>query len=95
MQFDREHGGLAFEFFRLIIFGESDVDIFLLADIHAHDLLFESFDEGMAAENERVALRRAAFEFDAVHAARKIDDHAVAVFRRAALYVHRAGISFL
>jgi len=81
-----EHGGLARQLLRLILLGEGDIEVLLLADAHADHLLLKARDKGMGADLEGLALGRAAREGDAVHGARVIEVHGVALDHGAILH---------
>ena len=95
MQGDRKHGVLALEVFRLVVFGEFDLDVLAFAHVHAHDLFFKAGDKGAAAQNEGIVFGRAALKLFSVHAAREVDGGGISVFCRAALYRHEAGVALL
>ena len=84
-----EHGGLAGQILSLIILGEGDVDVLLLAGGHADDLLLEAGDEHLGAQDQIMPLALAALKGNAVHAALEVDDRRVA-FLRGALGRHDA-----
>ena len=78
-----EDGFLARQLLRVILGREGDVQVLLLADVHADHLLFKARDEGVAADLEGLALGGAAGELHAVHAAGVIEVHGVALGNRA------------
>ena len=88
-----EHRGLTLKVFRLIIFGEGNVDVLFLADRHTHDLIFKPGNELTAAERKIEALRFAAVELHAVHRAHEIDICDIAVLRRSVRNRHLACVS--
>ena len=63
----------------MIVLGEGDGDVLLLADAHADDLFLEAGDEGAGAENKAVIGVCAAVEGNAVHGAGIINDGGIAV----------------
>ena len=66
----------------MVILRESDLDVLLVALLHADKLILETGDETAAAESEIVSLRAAAVELLSVHGTDKIDVDDVALFRR-------------
>ena len=58
MNLDLENNGLARKVFRMVILGEGDVDVTLVADVHADHLLFKARDERAAADFQGLTLRR-------------------------------------
>ena len=72
-----EHNGLASQIL-VIVFGEGDVDVLLLAGRHAHQLLLKAGDEGTAAQLQVVVLALAALKGNAVIEALEVDIHGVA-----------------
>ena len=79
MQLDLEGGVLAGQLLSLVLLGELDVDVELLAGLVADDLLLKAGDEGAGAQHQRVVLGLAALESDAVHEALEVDVNGVAV----------------
>ena len=79
MELDLENSVLALEVLRLILLGELDVDIELVAGVVADDLLLKAGDEVAGAELEVIFLRLAALERLAVAEALEVDDNGVAV----------------
>ena len=79
MQLDLEGGVLAGQLLSLILLGELDIDIKLLASLVADNLLLEAGDEGAAAQHQRVVLSLAAVEGNAINKALKVDIHGVTV----------------
>ena len=63
----------------MILLGEGNVDVLLLADSHANHLIFKAVYEGVAADLEGCALSGAAFELDAGYAAGVVKVYGVAV----------------
>ena len=57
----------------MIVFREGDVQVLLLADLHAHDLILKAGDKGAGAEHQFVALRGAALKGHAVEQALIVD----------------------
>ena len=86
---------LALEVFRMIGFGELDVQVPLLADLHAHHLLLEAGDEGVGANDQRLMLGGAAVELHAVHSAGVIQLRLVAVLQPPVGHVHHPGNALL
>ena len=64
-----ENGVLALQVFGVVLHGEGDGDVLLLADVHADELLLKARDEGLGADHELLAFGRAAVELHAVHGA--------------------------
>ena len=79
MQLDLEDSGLASQLSSLVLLGEGDVDVELLASSVADDLVLEAGDEAAAAQGQAVVLSLAALECDAIHKALEVDVHDVAV----------------
>ena len=79
MQLDLEGGVLAGQFLSLVLLGELDVDVELLAGLVADDLLLKAGDEGAGAQHQRVVLSLAALESNAVNEALEVDVNGVAV----------------
>ena len=79
MQLDLEGGVLAGQLLSLVLLGELDVDVELLAGLVADDLLLEAGDEGAGAQHQRVVLSLAALESNTVNEALKVDVNGVAV----------------
>ena len=79
MNFDLENNGLARKVFRMVILGEGDVDVTLVADVHADHLLFKSGNEGAGTDFELIAFGSAAFELFIAHEARKIEGYDIAL----------------
>ena len=73
MKLDFEGGILASQLFRLVLLGELNVHIELVACLMADNLLLEAGNEGTAAQHQCVVLGFAALERLAVHKALKID----------------------
>ena len=57
----------------MIVLREGDVYVLLLADLHAHDLIFKAGDEGAGAKHQFVALRGAALKGHAVEQSLIVD----------------------
>ena len=72
-------GGLALEILGMILLGEGDVDVLLLAGIDTHQLLLEAGDEGVGADVQGLILGGAALEGHAVHLAAVIEDDPIPV----------------
>ena len=79
VQLDLEGGVLASQLLSLVLLGELDVDVELLAGSVANDLLLEAGDEGTAAQHQRVVLSLAAVESNAIDKALEVDIHSVTV----------------
>ena len=79
VQLDLEGGILASQLLSLVLLGELDVDVELLAGSVANDLLLEAGDEGTAAQHQRVVLSLAAVESNAIDKALEVDIHSVTV----------------
>ena len=79
VQLDLEGGILASQLLSLVLLGELDVDVKLLAGSVANDLLLEAGDEGTAAQHQRVVLSLAAVESNAIDKALEVDIHSVTV----------------
>ena len=79
VQLDLEGGVLASQLLSLVLLGELDVDVELLAGLVADDLLLETGDEGAGAQHQRVVLGLAALESDAVNEALEVNVNGVAV----------------
>ena len=82
---DVELGILACQIFGLILFRESDCDGFLVTGLHANQLLFKAGDELARANHQSRIFRLAAFKFDTVELANKIDDQLITFCRLLAL----------
>ena len=91
VQLHMEHRVLALEVLGVILLGEGDVQIALLADGHAHHLLLEAGDEVARADHQRLMLGGAAGKRHAIHRAGVVQLSLVAVFQRAVGHVHAAG----
>ncbi len=76
---DLENNGLARKVFRMVILGEGDVDVTLVADVHADHLLFKSGNEGAGTDFELIAFGSAAFELLIAHESRKIEGYDIAL----------------
>ena len=63
----------------VIVLGEGDVQLLLVAGLHAHDLLLKAGDKGAGAQLQAVVLALAAFEGHAVVKALEVDDGGVPV----------------
>ena len=86
-----EHRVLALEILGVILLGEGDVQVALLADGHAHHLLLEAGDEVARANDQRLMLGGAAGKRHAIHRAVIVQLGLVAVFQRAVGHIHAAG----
>ena len=80
VQLDLEDSGLAGQLIGLILLGEGDVDVELLAGAVTHDLILEAGDEAAAAQGQVVVLGLAALKGHPVGEALEVDVHDVAVF---------------
>ena len=94
VQLDLEDGGLAGQLLGLVLLGEGDVDVELIAGGVAHDLVLEAGDEAAAAQGQVVVLRLAALKGHAVGEALEVDVHDVAVLS-GALAGQLAGVALL
>ena len=83
MQLDLEDSRLASQLGSLILLGEGDVDVKLLASGVADDLILKAGDEAAAAQGQAVVLSLAALESDTVHKALEVDIHDIAVLSSA------------
>ena len=79
----------------MIGFGELDVQVPLLADLHAHHLLLEAGDEGVGADHQRLMLGGAAVELHAIDGTGVVQLGLVAVLQRAVGHVHHPGNALL
>ena len=79
VQLDLEGSVLAGQLLSLVLLGELDVDVELLAGLVADDLLLEAGDEGAGAQHQRVVLGLAALESDAINEALEVDVNGVTV----------------
>ena len=86
-----EHGSLASQVLSVILLGEGDVQILLLADLHADHLILEAGDEGVAADDQGLILSGAALKGHAVHRAGIVQLHGVTGGHSAILHVHGTG----
>ena len=75
----REGRLLAGEVLGAVALGEGDLDLRLVAGLHADELLLEAGDEAARAEHQREVLGGAALEGLAVDLAVEVDHHLVAV----------------
>ena len=71
--------GLPFRFSAWIVGREGDVELLLVADLDADQLVLEARDQLARAEHDRHVLAGAAVERDAVDLADEVDHHLVAV----------------
>ena len=76
----------------MVVFGEGDVDVLLLAGAHADYLLLKAGNEGMRAQLQVIVLALAAVEGNAVQGAQEVDVGGVAVLGGA---VHGLGSSHI
>ena len=76
----------------MIILGEGDVDVLLVAGLHADDLLFKAGNEAVRAQLQAVVLALAALERLAVQEALEVDDGGVALLSLA-LHAHKARVA--
>ena len=91
MDLHLEDHGLAGQI-RMIVLGEGDVQILLVAGLGAHQLLFEAGDEAVGTQLQAVVLTLAAVEGLAVQETLEVDDHGVA-FLGLALHAHETGVA--
>ncbi len=82
MDLDLEHGGFPLQRVDLVVLRERDVDVLLVAGLHADQLVFEAGDEAAIAEHQRVALGRTALERLAVDLADEVDHDRIALDRQ-------------
>ena len=75
--------GLASQLGSLILLGERDVDVKLLAGGVADDLILKAGDEAAAAQGQAVVLSLAALESNTVHKALEVDIRDIAVLSSA------------
>ncbi len=94
MQLDLEDSSLASQLSSLILGGEGDVHVELLAGGVANDLLLEAGDEAAAAQSQVVVLSLAALECDTVHKALEVDINDIAILS-SALTGQLTGIALL
>ena len=92
MQLHFKHDVFAGQIFHVIL-GEGDVDILLLADLHADDLLLKAGNKGTGTELKGVALGLAAVKTLAVEEAVKVDLRSVAHLSLAVVHADLAGIA--
>ena len=78
-----EHSVLAGQVVGMILLGELNAQVALLADVHAHHLLFKAGDEHARADRQGLTLRGAALKGDAIHAAGVVQVYDIAVFNGA------------
>ena len=79
MQLDLERSGLARQLLSLILLGERDVHLELLAGLMAGNLLLKARNELAGAQRQGKMLALAALESHAVHKALEVDIRDVAV----------------
>ena len=72
VKLDLEHNGLAGELGSVVL-GEGDVDVLLVADVHADNLFLEAGDEGAGAKLKVICLGLAAVETLAVEITVEVD----------------------
>ena len=95
VQFALEHRGFAFQFFRVVIFGEGHIDFKFFIGVFADDLILETGDKLAGAQHQRVVLALAALEGFAIQEAFKIKGNGITVFRRAAFDRHQTRVALL
>ena len=83
MQLDLEDSSLASQLSSLILGGEGDVHVELLAGGVANDLLLKAGDEAAAAQSQVVVLSLAALECNTVHKALEVDISDIAILSSA------------
>ena len=88
-----EDHGSAGQFLGVVVLGEAEIEVLLLAGRSADKLLLKAGDEAVAAEPQLVALGGAALKGHAVLLAFVVDDHRVA-FRGGTLHGDDAGNLF-
>ena len=75
-----------------VVLGEGDVDVLLLAGLHADDLILEAGDKAAGAELEVEVLTLAALEGNAVVEALKVDVGGVALLG-GAVHAHETAVA--
>ena len=91
MELNLKHGGLALELLGVVVLGEGDIQVFLVAGLHAHQLVLEAGDKGVGAQLQAVVLSLAAVKGLALQEALEVDDHGVAVLGLP-IHTHQAGV---
>ena len=76
----------------VIILGESDVNVLLVAGLHADDLLLKAGNEAVRTQLQAVVLALAAIKRLAVQEALEVDDSGVALLGLA-LHAHQTGVA--
>ena len=93
MELNLKHGGLALELLGVVVLGEGDVHVELVAHAVAHHLVLKAGDELAGAQGQLVVVGLAAAKLLAVQVAVEIDGDDVAVLSGAALYGNHAGVA--
>ena len=91
MDLDLEHHGGAGQILGVIVLGEGDVHVLLVAGLGANQLILKAGDKGAGAQLQAVALGLAAVKGNAVLEALEVDDHGVAVLSLTLHGHHTAG----
>ena len=86
-----EGGGLALEVFSVVFLGEGHVDLHLVANVLAHQLILEARNEVAGTDHQRLPLGGAAFELLTFAEALIIDVHLVVQLYRPVGHIHIAG----
>ena len=89
MNLDLEHHGLTGQV-GVIVLGEGDVNVLLIAGLQTHDALFKAGNKGVGAQLQGVVLGLAALEGHAVVKALKVQQNGIAHLGLA-LHVYQAG----
>ena len=76
----------------MIVLGEGDVDVLLLAGLHADDLILKAGHKAAGAQLQIVVLALAAIERLAIQEAFEIDDGGIAALGRA-VHAHQTGVA--
>ena len=90
-----EHDRLASQLSDLIVFRESDVDVFCFLFGHADQLIFEARDECAGTDLQRIRLSLSAVESDTVLESFKIDDCRISALHIAFFFNDHIGITLL
>ena len=85
-----ENSVLALQFFCMVLIGEFDVQVFLLAQLHTDHLFFESGNELMASDGQGLALCGAACEGNAVHGTSIVQVDRITFLHGTVFHVNRA-----
>ena len=93
MELNLEHGGLALELLGVVVLGERDIHVELVADAVAHNLILKAGNKLAGAQGQLVIVGFAAVKLFAVHIAVEINGDDVAVLSSAALHCDDAGVA--